>query len=59
MKINDLNPTLLETTTACSVSSVVNPKKTKKKKKMYNKDGTIKNAVISNDNIFSGETLKR
>lgn len=47
-------------TSSNSVSSNVNPgtKKTKKRQ-THNADGTIKNAVETDRNIFSGQPIKR
>ena len=47
-------------TSASGIASLSNGKQSKRKyKKRHNPDGTIKNAVDSNENVFSGQPLKR
>lgn len=60
MKIREL---FIETASAGSTSSgsvapVVSPKKTKTTTRK-NKNGTVKNALDTNDNIFGNTVLKR
>jgi len=47
------------TSSAGNIATVVNPPKGKKKSKTHNPDGTIKNALDSDDNLMGGTLIRR
>lgn len=58
MKINEILETASAGGTSAGAVASVNTTNKKKKQQQKNKDGTVKNALDS-DNILAGKTVKR